>query len=314
MSKQTNDDELDKKALDNAFKDYYKNRNQEGQVGDSQPKPNYGNSENTEFSNLKKEIPEDFQAKVSKETDPDLMISFEKVPLPSKGKFYRNQIDTVEIAYLTSRDEDLLTTPSLIEDGTLMDRLLERKIMTKGISPSELLNGDRNAIALFLRSSSYGSDYTVSVRDPRTGKEFESTVDLTTLKYKEVKEEPNENLEFSVQIPMRKKKVMFRLLTAGEEDKIFKNAEQIKQAYNHETSEFQTMKLKASITQIGDTRDRDYINKFVEAMPALDALTIRRKIMDVSPDVDMMHEFKTADGHKFKAMLSVGVDFFFPEV
>lgn len=309
-----NDGELDQIAMDNAFKGYYKNRPKEGADSNKAPEHNYGNTENAEFSNLSKKMPEDFQAKISRETDPDLMISFEKVPLPSKGIFYKNEIDTVEIEYLTSRDEDLLTTPSLIEDGSLMDRLLERKIKTKGVNPKDLLNGDRNAIALFLRSSSYGSEYTVSVRDPRTGKEFEATVDLTKLKYKELKEYPDELMEYSVNIPMRKKKVKFRILTAGEEDAVFKKAEARKQAYGLESSEYQTMKLKASIVEINDNRDRDYINKFVDAMPALDALTIRRKIMEVQPDVDMNYEFTASDGYKFKAMLSVGVDFFFPEI
>jgi hypothetical protein len=47
-------------------------------------------------------------------------------------------------------------------------------------------------------------------------------------------------------------------------------------------------------------------------MPALDAYTVRRKILDVSPEVEMRYEFKAPDGYKFEAPLSMGVDFFFP--
>ena len=47
-------------------------------------------------------------------------------------------------------------------------------------------------------------------------------------------------------------------------------------------------------------------------MPALDAFTVRRKILDVSPDVDMSYEFTAKDGYKFKTQLTIGVDFFFP--
>ena len=64
------------------------------------------------------------------------------------------------------------------------------------------------------------------------------------------------------------------------------------------------MKLKAHIVSINNNTDRGYIDKFVDAMPALDAYTIRRKVLDVQPDVNMSYEFK--------AELSVGVDFFFP--
>ena len=49
-------------------------------------------------------------------------------------------------------------------------------------------------------------------------------------------------------------------------------------------------------------------------MPALDALTIRKKIIDVSPDVDMGYDFITSDGYKFRSYLSVGMDFFFPSL
>lgn len=256
--------------------------------------------------------PQDFEKTMSKETDPDLIISYEIVKLPSRGLFYSNGISEVNVEYMTSRDEDLLTTPSLIESGTVLDLLLKRKIKTAGINPDELLAGDRNAIILFLRSSSYGSEYTVQVPDPRTGIAFKTTVDLTKLRYKELKELPNQNGYFSVELPMRKKTVLFRLLTSGEDTQIFKKAKSVQEAYGSEFNDYSTMKLKSSIISIGDNTDRTYIGKFVDAMPALDAYTIRKKILDVSPDVDMDYEFTAKDGFKFNANLSIGIDFFFP--
>ncbi len=255
---------------------------------------------------------QDFENTMSKETDPDLMTSYEIVKLPSKGLFYKNRISEVNVEYMTSKDEDLLTTPSLIENGTVLDILLKRKIKTKGIVPDDLLAGDRNAIILFLRSSSYGSEYNVQVPDPRTNVLFKTTVDLLKLRYKKVSELPDEEGYFTVKLPMRKKTVKFKLLTSGEETILFKQAEAFKEAYNQEFSEYSTLKLKSHIISINDNTDRTYIGKFVDAMPAMDALTIRRKILDVSPDVDMDYEFTTKDGYKFNAQLSVGIDFFFP--
>ncbi|MCK9416900.1 hypothetical protein M0Q97_09610 [Candidatus Dojkabacteria bacterium] len=255
---------------------------------------------------------EQYQNTMSRETDPDLMTSYEIVKLPSKGLFYKDGISEVNIEYMTSKDEDLLTTPSLIENGTVLDILLKRKIKTKGIIPDDLLSGDRNAIILFLRSSSYGAEYSVQVPDPRTNILFKTTVDLLKLKYKKVSEEPDEQGYFTVKLPMRKKIVKFKLLNSGEETILVKKAEAMQEAYNQEYSEFSTLKLKSHIISIDEKTDRTYISKFVDAMPALDALTIRRKIIDVSPDVDMNYEFKTKDGYKFNAQLSVGIDFFFP--
>jgi len=233
---------------------------------------------------------QEFEKSMTRETDPDLMTSYEIVKLPSKGLFYKNKISEVNVEYMTSKDEDLLTTPSLIESGTVLDVLLRRKIKTQGITPDELLAGDRNAIILFLRSSSYGSEYTVQVPDPRTNVVFKTNVDLSKLKYKEVTELPDQNGHFKVELPMRKKVVTFRLITSGEDVMLFKKAEAIKEAYGDEFTQYNTMKLKSHIIAIDDKTDRTYIDKFVDAMPALDAFTIRQKIMEVSPDVDRYDE------------------------
>jgi len=192
--------------------------------------------------------------------------------------------------------------------------LLKRKIKSANVNPEDLLPGDRNAIILFLRSSSYGNEYTVQVTDPRTGVPFKAIVDLLQLRYKEMKEIPDQYGYFTVELPMRKKTVTIRLLTAGEETKLFKKSESIKEAYNEEYSQYNTLKLKAHIVAINEKSDRAYIDKFVDAMPALDAFTIRRKIIDISPDVDMSYEFSAKDGFKFTANLTVGIDFFFPQI
>ena len=190
--------------------------------------------------------------------------------------------------------------------------LLKRKIKTEGVIVDNLLEGDRNAIILFLRCSSYGANYTVQVSDPRTGIPFNAVIDLLKLQYKEVEELPDQAGHFFVDLIMRKKKVTLRLLTSGEDTIISKKAEAIKVAYGSEVNEYSTMKLKAHIVAIDDKTDRSYIDKFVDAMPALDAYVIRKKILTVSPDVNMAYEFMANDGYKFIANLSVGIDFFFP--
>ena len=256
--------------------------------------------------------PDEFERTMSKETDPDLMTSYEVVKLPSKGLFYQNGLSEVAVEYMTSRDEDLLTTPSLIENGTVIEVLLKRKIKTPNVNIDDLLTGDRSAIILFLRTSSYGADYSVNVPDPRTGIPFKSSVNLLNLRYKEVNEMPDEFGHFTVEIPMRKKTVTFKLLTSGEENMIYRKAQALQEAYGEDFNHYATMKLKAHVVAINEKTDRSYIDKFIDAMPALDAFTIRKKIIDVSPDVDMSYEFMAKDGYKFLANLTIGIDFFFP--
>jgi len=278
-------------------------------IQDKTKKPQISSNSNENLNAFQK-----YEDTLNKETDPDLMISYEVIGLPSKGLFYEHGIDKVNVEYMTSKDEDLLTTPSLIENGEVLNVLLKRKIKSSGIKVGDLLTGDRNAIILFLRTSSYGSDYSVLVTDPRTGKEFKTNIDLTKLQYKEMEEMPDELGQYGVELPMRKKVVKLKLLTSGEEKALFEKSEQLKEAYTQEFSEYNTMKLKSHVVSIDGNTNRSYIDRFIDAMPALDALTIRKKILDVSPDVDMGYEFETADGYKFKANLTIGLDFFFPSI
>lgn len=283
------------------------NTPQKENIGDALKKYNESN-----VSTLNSKV--NFESTMYKETDPDLMTSYELVQLPSNGIFYSHGISEVAVEYMTSKDEDLLTTASLIESGEVLNVLLKRKIKTQGINVDELLEGDRNAIILFLRTSSYGTDYTVQVTDPRNGNVFKTTIDLLKLKYKDNVQQPNELGYFTVELPMRKKIVTFRLLTSGDDKLISKKADAMKEAYGEEYSQYSTLKLKASIVSINEKSDRTYIDKFVDAMPALDAYTIRKKILDVSPDIDMSYEFTTKDNYKFTSNLSIGVDFFFPNL
>jgi hypothetical protein len=219
----------------------------------------------------------------------------------------------LEIFYLTTSDEDLLTTPSLLQNETVLDVLLRRKIKTKGINIDELLNGDKDALLLFLRMSSYGPEYDVTIQNPETGVPFKTSVDLRKLKYKEIIEMPDTNNLFSVELPMRKKWIKFRLLTATEEKNIRKGAEIYQQELNQEFALYNTNRLKACIVEVNGKFDKSYISKFVDALPALDSFTIRRKYVDVSPGLDMKYIFKTPQNLEFQGLLSISADFFFPQ-
>jgi len=244
--------------------------------------------------------------------DPNLNVEFEVIKFPSKGLYYPSKISEVVVEKMTSRDEDILSTGSLIENGTVLDVLIKNKVKNNAINTDELLVGDRNAILLFLRASSYGQDYDVRVADPRTGNIFPAIVDLTKLKAKEIIVVPDERGEFSFQLPVRKVLVKFRVLNYREINSIVKAADARQEAYGTEFSEFGSLKLKSEVVEIEGNRNKDYIHQFIDAMPAKDSGTLKQKIQEVTPDVDMNYEFKTTDGFTFKSKISVGVDFFFP--
>jgi hypothetical protein len=52
------------------------------------------------------------------------------------------------------------------------------------LRPEELLDGDVEAILIFLRNTSFGSEYTVNLVDPSNSKTFSHTIVLDELNIK----------------------------------------------------------------------------------------------------------------------------------
>ena len=61
--------------------------------------------------------------------------------------------------------------------------------------------------------TSYGPEYPIISKDPETGKEIESVVDLSSLKVKEFKLEGDENGWFDFTLPVSKDVIKFKFLT-----------------------------------------------------------------------------------------------------
>ena len=138
--------------------------------------------------------------------------------MPSNGECYPSKIKNVPVAYLTAYDENIITSPNLYRDGLVIDYLLKNKIVNKDINVEELVSGDVDAIVLFLRATSYGTDFPISAQDPETGENIETTVDLTTIKSKEFKLKGDKNGHFSYTLPKSGVEVKFKYLTRKEEN------------------------------------------------------------------------------------------------
>ena len=75
----------------------------------------------------------------------DFSIPTEFVDLPSEGRYYPenhplHSKETVEIKYMTAKEEDILTSPSLLKKGLTIDRLLRSILIDKTIDPQETFN------------------------------------------------------------------------------------------------------------------------------------------------------------------------------
>ena len=105
----------------------------------------------------------------------------ETIELPSKGLVYPEghplSNGTIEIKYMTAKEEDILTNTNYISDGTVLDKLIKSIIVTK-VNFDDILIGDKNAIMIAARILGYGSEYKFTYN----GKE--EVIDLSTLENK----------------------------------------------------------------------------------------------------------------------------------
>jgi len=94
----------------------------------------------------------------------------EVLSLPSKGLLYPKDSPlskgTIDVKYMTAKEEDILTSQNLIEQGVVIDRLLESVIVTPNVKLGDLLIGDKNAIMIGTRILGYGKDYPITIIEP----------------------------------------------------------------------------------------------------------------------------------------------------
>jgi len=239
----------------------------------------------------------------------NLKLPTETVELPSKGLLYSKDnplaSGTIEMKYMTAKEEDILTNAAYIKNGTVIDKLLKSMIVSK-INYDDLLIGDKNAILIAARVLGYGKDYEFTIGDTT------HTVDLSQIENKKLDEslfQSGKN-EFNYTLPNTGIEITFRLLTHGDEKKIQKELIGIKKL-NNSNPEVST-RLKYIITSVADSREPKDIREFVDSyLLAKDAREFRNYIAKIQPDVDLT--FFPDDGTK-NITIPIGISFFYPDL
>ena len=114
----------------------------------------------------------------------------EVLSLPSQGLLYPEdsplRSGIIDVKYMTAKEEDILTSTNLIEQGVVITKLLESVIADPKVKLDDMLLGDKNALLVGTRILGYGKDYEVMITDPDTNERVEYVVDLTKLKDKKI--------------------------------------------------------------------------------------------------------------------------------
>jgi hypothetical protein len=239
----------------------------------------------------------------------DPTIAYDVVELPSKGIHYANNKKSVRVAYLTASDENILSSQNLLKTNSVVDELLRRKILDKDIEIDDLADEDRNTILIFLRNTSFGSEYTFYLKDPKTDEEFTSVVDLSEVTFKEFTLIPDDMGEFKFHFTKSNVDITFKFLTK----KQFKEIEKIEESWNGiGAAPVITKQLEMMIKSIAGNRDPMNIHNFVEKMPIKDSQEFRKFVKENKPNLDLVKSVTAPSGELVNVEIGFGVEFFRP--
>lgn len=269
------------------------------------------------------------QQPASSQPDPQVApMSFsaptEFVELPSKGAFYfeghpLHGIDSIEIKYMTAKEEDILTSKTLLKKNLTIDRLLRSILVNKQINPDDLLTGDKNALIISARITGYGSEYATGISCPACGTQNTYGIDLEKALEDAVHSgsessdaQLTERGTYIVETPRTKAKVEIKLLNGHDEKRLLQQEARRKKMKLPES--LATTTMAAFIVGVNGSSDPMYIGSFIENAPAADARYVREAYKALAPSVEMNFDFvcKSCD-HEQEMEVPLNAEFFWPK-
>ena len=242
----------------------------------------------------------------------DYKFPTEMVDLPSKGHFYVDghplSSGKVEVKYMTAKEEDILTSQNLIQQGTVIDVLLQSLIVDKTINIQELLIGDKNAIMVAARILGYGKDYEFEY-DGEEQKGDLSKIESQPIDFSKLSKGTN---EFAFELPTSKRQITFKLLTGKDEKNIEAEVKALRKVSKERSSEL-TTRLKTMLLSVDGKSDKSHIINFVEnEFLSRDSLAFRQHLNTITPDLNMTTTITNSSGKEIEVTIPVTVRFFWP--
>jgi hypothetical protein len=226
------------------------------------------------------------------------------VPLPTQGVFYKNKKKSIKVGYLTANDENIL----MAAGNDMTQTLLRSKIYEPDIRIEDLMEGDVEALLIFLRNTAFGPEMDLNLTDPNTRKPFKTTVKLDELDITKG-QQPSEDGTFMTTLPKSQTTVKLKPMTYGEILEIQRMAETYPEG---RTAPKVTWRLNKQIVEVNGVTDRGEIVKFIDQMPIADSKYIRKFLDDNEPKLDLKKTVIAPSGEKLTVNVGFGVDFFRP--
>jgi hypothetical protein len=230
------------------------------------------------------------------------------VLLPSGGIFYKSKKKSVKVGYLTASDENYLIGALAGKENVVLT-LLRNKLYEHDLRPEELMDGDVEAILIYLRNTSFGPEYTVNLVDPSNSKTFSHTIILDELNIKKTKNQPDENGFFTTMLPKTGVTVKLRPATFYDTIELDKMVEQYPAGRQAPRV---TWKLQKQIVEIDGDSDRGKIAMFIDTLPIMDSKYIRTFLRENEPSLDLKRTATAPSGELVSFEITFGVEFFRP--
>ena len=231
------------------------------------------------------------------------------VMLPSQGKFYKNKKKSVKVGYLTAADENLLGNVGKIGGEQLVLRLVRSKLYEPELNPHDMLEGDIEAILLFLRNTSFGPEYNFNLVDPDTGKKFEKSIMIEELSFRKPEVEPNEEGFYITTLPKSGASIKLKPLTYGESIDLERMAEEYP---SNMVAPKVTWRLMKQLVEVNGSNSKEEISKFIENMPIMDSKYITNFLKTNEPRIELGREVTAPSGKKVNVRIAFGAEFFRP--
>jgi len=234
--------------------------------------------------------------------------AFDVIPIPSKGKTYKGVKSSIKVAYMTGSDENILTSANLLESGNFLKVLISRNLLEENLKYDDLLLGDRNAIIIWLRGSSFGNIYPITiVNNKGVAEDFD--FDLNDLKYIYMEKDPDENGCFDFTCPQSGDLLKYRYLTVRDEDFIEESItrdEKTNSPINHRS----TYTLQRQIAAINGDTNVEVVHKAINNMRLADLRAFRTFYNENESGVNLNIKVQTGGGDTVSTFLPFNLNFF----
>jgi len=244
-------------------------------------------------------------------------LVYEKVELPSKGKFYHEDDGPtngiIHIRPMTGEEEEILATPRFVKKGQAINMIFNR-CMQENYDSANFLTQDRTYLLIYLRGISYTPEYDVEVKDPESDQTFATTINLNDLYVNYCSEDySKENLEDV--LPVTGYRFKYKLATGKDEQSVQDYRERRAKNFDLSGQADDTLLYRTAylLEEIEGLNNKIEIQTLLKKLPIQDVAYLRTVVNDppfgVETKISVNNPYTLND---FEIELPLEANFFFP--